>query len=243
MKSLTPSKIFITGTDTEIGKTTLTCALLHEWAKQGILCHGLKPIASGCTTSEQGLMNEDALLIQQFSSSPLSLDMINPIRFEAAIAPHIAAQQIGTTISKQQVIQAINAQISSDIILIEGFGGWLVPINHIDFMPEIVAATTPYVILVVGMRLGCLNHALLTQQAIKNAGCQLIGWFSNQIDPKMKVQNENVSTLKQLIRAPHLGHIPFQPSVSIENICQYIAPKPMQTLTQELLGASLLPEK
>lgn len=197
---------FITGTDTGIGKTTVSCALLHAFAVQGKKVVGMKPIAAG---SEHGQwMDVEQLLLA--SNVRVSRRDINPYAFDPPISPHIAAQQAGTEIDLS-VIHLAYRELSTkaDIVIVEGVGGFLVPMNSQQNGADLAKMLNLPVIMVVGMRLGCLNHALLTVKAIQAAGLALAGWVANCVDPKMAAVAENISTLEQRLDCPLLGVLPF----------------------------------
>jgi len=211
---------FVTGTDTEVGKTFVSEAILILLNKKGLLTGGYKPIAAGCEQTPQGLRNEDALALQQRSSIDLSYDEVNPIAFEEAIAPHLAAQNLAEDaaaqpISIDTVREGFNCifQKKPDVLIVEGAGGWRLPLG-IDFdgqpryLSEFVLERNLSVILVVGIRLGCLNHAVLTAECIRNDGLKIAGWVANQIDPDMPFIDENIDSLKTLIEAPFIGSLP-----------------------------------
>lgn len=199
-------RYFITGTDTGVGKTFFSCQWLAQLKQAGRKTIALKPLASGCVTTPNGLRNDDALLLQAAASIALPYAAVNPFAFEPAIAPHIAAALQGTTLQAKMLAQAIMPalKIAADCYVIEGAGGLLMPLNAtetwIDFIREIEAD----IILVVGMRLGCLNHALLTYEAIRQSGCTLTGWVANPLDPAMPYLAENIATLKARFMAPLL---------------------------------------
>jgi dethiobiotin synthetase len=199
-------RLFITGTDTEVGKTTIACKLLTELNQHGYKTVGLKPIASGGIITAEGMRNEDALALQQAASVKLPYELINPICLESPIAPHIAAQQANLPLSALELFnQCIpTLQQAADHIVIEGAGGWLVPLNATETMADFVALLDCPIILVVAMRLGCINHALLTVANIHQHGLELGGWIANCIDPEMLNLEENLATLEQLIPAPLL---------------------------------------
>ena len=203
--------LFITGTDTDVGKTLVSCALLAALQRQGLSTIGYKPISAGCKATSQGLENADALALLQHSSLSVTLQQVNPIAFEPPIAPHIAAELAGTTIDSQTVVEGWEAlaNLRPDVLLTEGAGGWQLPINTQQTLPEVLSVIRPKVILVVGMRLGCLNHSLLTVQAIKAQGFELTGWIANYIEQDMPVAEQNIETLMRMIPAPLLGEIPF----------------------------------
>ena len=211
---------FVTGTDTEVGKTFVTEALLILLNKKGLLTAGYKPIAAGCELTPQGLRNEDALALQKHSSIDLSYDEVNPIPFEAAIAPHLAAQDFNQDKTAQPIsIDKVREgficllQKKPDVLIVEGAGGWRLPLG-IDFegqpryLSEFVVERNLSVILVVGMRLGCLNHAVLTAECIRNDGLKITGWVANLVEPDMPFLDSNIDSLKVLLDAPFMGTIP-----------------------------------
>ncbi len=203
-----------------MGKTFVTVALLNKLNQQGKLTAAYKPVAAGCEQTEQGLRNEDALALQTNSSIKLEYPEVNPIALQAAIAPHIAAKQpINGQEPKPISIDAIREGVNQllqkkpDVLLIEGAGGWRLPLGD-DFdgqpryLSDVVAELNLAVILVVGMRLGCLNHAVLTAESIRNDGLTIAGWVANQVDPDMPYLDENIESLKGLLDAPFLGLLP-----------------------------------
>jgi dethiobiotin synthetase len=211
---------FVTGTDTEVGKTFVTEALLIALNEKGLLTAAYKPIAAGCELTPQGLRNEDALALQKHANIGLSYDEVNPIAFEAAIAPHLAAQDLNEDTTAQPIsIDTVREgfiallQKKPDVLIVEGAGGWRLPLG-IDFdgqpryLSEFVVERNLAVILVVGMRLGCLNHAVLTAECIRNDGLKIAGWVANQIDPDMPFLDKNIDSLKTLIDAPFIGTVP-----------------------------------
>jgi len=206
-------RFFITGTDTEVGKTYVSCELLKHYNNKNLSTVALKPIASGCNDNMQ---NADALLLQENSSIKLSYDQVNPFAFKEPIAPHIAAQKTGVELSSNNIIESIKPQLntSSDVIIIEGAGGWDVPLNHQETYSSVVKALDLNVILVVGMKLGCINHAILSAKAILNDDVRLVGWIANCIDPEMSCLNENIDTLKAMLAVPCLGVIKYGNSFS-----------------------------
>ncbi len=219
-----PKHIFITGTDTEVGKTYVTERLLTYFNHQGLKTVGLKPIASDAQLSNGKLLNSDALALQQAASVNLSYDAINPYCFEPAIAPHLAAAQANVHLSidqiQQKVSEALN-KIEYDLCLIEGAGGWHVPLNKHELYSDFVIRYDYPVILVVGIKLGCINHALLTAQAIKQSGCELIGWIANCSNHETLYINENITTIKQNIASPLLATILYQGEINVPTSFQY----------------------
>lgn len=209
-------KIFITGTDTEIGKTTVCCYLLKKYQQQGLSTLGLKPVASGCYKKNKQLVNDDALQLAEHSTIKLAYDLINPIQLQSPVSPNIAACNEGISLTADHICQQLSPslQVSSDVTLIEGIGGWLVPINPQQTMADVVYQLSIPVILVVGVRLGCINHALLTQQAMLQKKVDCLGWIANQLDPDERRFQENIMTLKKHVKYPLIDCVSF---MSIEN--------------------------
>lgn len=207
------SGYFITGTDTGVGKTLVSCALLHVFAARGKTVVGMKPVAAGC---ENGKWMDVELLIAA-STITVPRKWINPYALIPPVAPHIAAKQTGVEIDIAIILQAcLELQNVAEIVVVEGIGGFLVPFNgHCDGGDMALALGFP-VILVVGMRLGCLNHALLTAQAVRATGLPLAGWVANQIDPQMIEFEENVRVLEQRLACPLLGVLPFGQDVAAQ---------------------------
>lgn len=205
-----PARYFITGTDTGVGKTLVTAALLLAAREQGLRAVGLKPVAAGCSRIGGRLVNDDALLLQRCASEPLDYPQVNPVALEPAIAPHLAAARAKLELQVAALAAAV-AQVSGgrhDVVLVEGAGGWLVPLNARESLADLAAALGFPVILVVAMRLGCLNHALLTAQAIRAGGLPLAGWVANVTGPPMDALDDNLRTLEQRLPAPRLGTVP-----------------------------------
>lgn len=211
---------FLTGTDTEIGKTFITCALLHRARNDGLKAAGLKPIAAG--TDAQG-RNDDVEAICAASNADLPRDVINPYCFAPPIAPHIAAAESGRSIEFSTITAACqSARQSADWVIVEGVGGFCVPLDVHRNSADLALELNLPVILVVGMRLGCINHALLTAEAIANRGLYIAGWVANQIDPAMSRFEENLQTLKDLLDAPLLGVVPHNPQGGVEGAAAYL---------------------
>ena len=190
---------FITGTDTGCGKTTVTAALARDLVAKGQSVACFKPVASGCEQTPEGLRNDDALKLQAAASVALDYARVNPIAFEPAIAPHIAAERAGVAIDGARLARAIRA-VPAPVRLVEGAGGWMVPLGPDTMTADLVRALEARVILVVGIRLGCINHALLSARAIAADGLTLHGWIANIMEPSMPALNENLDTLER-----HLG--------------------------------------
>jgi dethiobiotin synthetase len=204
-----PAGYFVTGTDTGIGKTVVTLGLMRLLQERGLRVAGMKPVASGCERTPQGLRNEDALQLQRQASMPLDYAEVNPYAFEPPIAPHIAAREAGVRIGLD-VIRAGMRRLAvvSDAVCVEGVGGWLVPLNERETVADLAGRLGLDVILVVGMRLGCLNHALLTARSIEAAGLPLAGWVANCLPPEPDYLQENITALKSGLSAPLLGVVP-----------------------------------
>lgn len=203
------SAYFIAGTDTEIGKTYVACALLHAFRQQGLSAVGMKPVAAG--TDAAGL-NEDVEALIAASSMAAERSLVNPYCFAQAIAPHIAAADAGVTIGPAPVLAAVQALGElAEVVVVEGVGGLLVPLAEGFDAADLAGALAMPLILVVGMRLGCLNHALLTVEAIRARGLPLAGWIANRVDPAMLRFDENLAALKAGIDAPLLGVTPYLP--------------------------------
>lgn len=201
---------FVTGTDTEVGKTLCTAALLRVARLQGLRTVGMKPIASGCEVTPEGLRNEDALAHLAETSAPLpAYATVNPYAFAPAIAPHIAAAEAGVVVDFNR-IAACWAELTHDrdFALLEGAGGWRVPVDTTRFFPDLAVHLQLPVLLVVGLRLGCINHALLTAEAIAARGLRLAGWVGNRIDPGFARLDDNLAALHRHLPAPCLGIVP-----------------------------------
>jgi dethiobiotin synthetase len=201
--------VFIAGTDTGIGKTHAACALIHALREAGYETCGMKPVASGCESTSAGLRNEDALALQAAGSPAVDYALLNPIALREPIAPHLAAAHEGVAISLPPLRLAFDQLCRAhQRVVVEGVGGWMVPLAPGLSAADIAIAWTLPVILVVGLRLGCINHALLSARAIQADGCELLGWIGNTIDPDMRVLEENLATLRALMPAPCLGALP-----------------------------------
>lgn len=202
---------FIAGTDTDVGKTMIAAGLLLAANARGLSTAALKPVAAGCERTPDGLRNADALLLQRCMSMDLSYEQINPIALEAPIAPHIAAAREGVRISADRLAGICRGVLMqrADLTLVEGAGGWRVPLNNRELLSHLAVELQLPVVLVVGMRLGCINHALLTCEAIARDGLRLAGWVANRSQPDMSCYEENVQTLRSMLPAPCLGEVPY----------------------------------
>lgn len=201
---------FITGTDTDAGKTHAACAVLAAAREHGWTTAALKPVAAGVNGFG---VNEDVDLLSRQCTVRLTPEAINPLCFPAPIAPHIAAAQAGIVLNAQDIAIRCKPVLDrgADLTLVEGAGGWKVPLNDSETLADLVRVLGLPVIMVVGMRLGCLNHAMLTAQAITADGARLAGWIANRIDPHMACYRANLDTLQARLPAPLLAEIPWQP--------------------------------
>jgi dethiobiotin synthetase len=198
--------VFIAGTDTGVGKTYVSCALLHALRAEGFRAVGMKPVASGCMATPAGLRNDDALALIAASDPCPPYATCNPFAFTAAVSPHLAAADDCAEVSMAP-IKAAFARLadSAEVVLVEGVGGWLAPLSSTLQANALPQALGLPVILVVGLRLGCLNHAQLTARAILADGCSLLGWIGNAVDPTMDRRDDNLDSLRRLLPAPCLG--------------------------------------
>jgi dethiobiotin synthetase len=219
------NSFFVTGTDTNVGKTLVSAALLHLATQQGLSTFGLKPVAAGCDLTPEGLRNSDALLLQTHSSIKLPYDQINPFAFAEAKAPHIAAAEEKRRLSLDRIEGFCRGALATraDLRLVEGVGGWRVPLNDRESMSGLPQRLGLPVILVVGLRLGCLSHALLTAEAINLDGLRLVGWVANLVDPGMASVRENIATLKFRIPAPCIGEVPWLVEPTVEQVAAYLS--------------------
>ncbi|EIM18470.1 dethiobiotin synthase [Pseudomonas chlororaphis] len=215
---------FVTGTDTDVGKTTVAAGLLHAARLSGLSTAAGKPVASGCELTPKGLRNADALALLAECSLPLTYDEVNPLAFEPAITPHLAAREAGVALTVQALLAPMRQVLAkgADFTLIEGAGGWRVPLADQDNLSDLAMALGLPVILVVGVRLGCINHALLTAEAIAQDGLQLAGWVANIIEPKTSRLEENLATLAERLPAPCLGRVPRLKAISAEAVAEHL---------------------
>ena len=204
---------YITGTDTGIGKTIASAALLHALRARGKRAVGMKPVASGCVPADGAWHNEDALALLEASDPRPDYADLNPYALALPLAPEIAARDAGVEIELGKIVSAFERlQASADAVVVEGVGGWLAPLSDTLDQSGVVRALRLQVVMVVGMRLGCLNHARLTARAIIDDGCEWVGWIANHIDPDMERQDENVQLLCARLQAPCWGRLPFRPA-------------------------------
>ncbi|MCO1334697.1 dethiobiotin synthase [Microbulbifer sp. OS29] len=223
---------FIAGTDTEVGKTYVTAALLSAAAALELKTAAIKPVASGCERTEDGLRNADALLLQEAMTQELPYQQVNPFALEPAIAPHIAAAEAGKQLNVSRMAGICRGVMSAgaDLVLIEGAGGWRTPLGPRSFLSQLPRELNVPVVLVVAMQLGCINHALLTAEAIRRDGLPLAGWVANFAREGMSRADENLHTLKSLLPAPLLGALPFDTAGDYRNGSHCLDIKPLLPL-------------
>lgn len=210
---------FVTGTDTGIGKTRVSAGLLKALSQAGHKTVGMKPVASGADMTPDGLRNDDALELQKAASLKRDYALVNPYCFAPAIAPHIAALDAQVEISLD-AIRSAHAELcqGADAVVVEGVGGWQVPLSASLEVPDLAREFGLPVVLVVGLRLGCLNHAQLTARAIRADGLELAGWVANAIDPAFQRPEANLATLAAELQAPLLGQLPHAPQTRADEV-------------------------
>lgn len=203
---------FVTGTDTGVGKTHVSAGLIAALRGQGLRVAGMKPVASGCTATPAGLRNADALALIAASDRDWPYEWVNPYAFEPAIAPHLAAADVGSTI-RFAVIEKAFGQLAarSDCVVVEGVGGWRVPLGPDGEVADLAMRLALPVVLVVGLRLGCLNHAALTMADIRRSGLPLAGWVGNAVEPGFERLDDNLRALGDSLAAPRLGVVRHAP--------------------------------
>lgn len=218
------AQFFITGTDTEVGKTTVAAGLLHAARQAGLSTAAVKPVASGCESTPQGLRNEDALILQAQCSLQLEYEQINPYAFAPAIAPHLAARAVGTELEVDTLATLVNRvlDLQADFTVVEGAGGWRVPLSGDASLSDLAIALDLPVVLVVGIRLGCINHALLTAEAIAADGLQLAGWVANVADAQTACLDDILATLDERLAAPCLGRVPRLTDPAPETLARFL---------------------
>jgi dethiobiotin synthetase len=210
------TRLFVTGTDTSVGKTRVAAALCTAFASQGRRVAAMKPIASGCSVTHDGLRNDDALTLMASMNVRAQYTEVNPYAFAPAIAPHIAAAEAGTVIDFEVLDRAFERlTLRSDVLIVEGAGGWLAPVDDIRAFADLAGRWQLDVVLVVGLRLGCLNHALLTAESIERRGLRMRGWVANAIDPDFQRAAENVESLRARLAAPCIGQFSFRPEFDV----------------------------
>ena len=216
--------IFVTGTDTGVGKTVAACALVHALRARGIRVSPMKPVAAGASTIDGALANDDSVALLHAARWPAdALADVTPVLLAEPMAPHIAAQRSGARIERGPIFAALERLASrGDFAVIEGVGGFMVPLAPGFDAPDLAREMGFPVVLVVGLRLGCLNHALLTARAIAAEGLPLAGWIANTLDPAMTALDENVATLRERLGAPLLGILPHQAPPDAERLSRHL---------------------
>lgn len=224
-------KFFVTGTDTGVGKTTVSCALLAAARAQGLRTVAVKPVAAGCGETPGGLRNDDALALMAAMTEVMAYEEVNPIALREPQSPHLAALHAGRRLTIAQIGGLVRGALSRrvDFAVVEGAGGWRVPISDREIMSDLPRALGLPVILVVGIRLGCLNHAILTTEAMARDGVRLAGWIGNVLDPELPALEGNIGTLKTILPMPCLGVLPWQPGATPDALAAHLD-------LQELLG-------
>ncbi|MBI1398214.1 MAG: dethiobiotin synthase [Betaproteobacteria bacterium] len=204
-----PRGFFVTGTDTEVGKTLVAAALMHALRRRNRSVIGMKPVAAGGEWSNGTVRNEDVDTLRAAATVVCDDDATHPYVFREPIAPHIASEREGRPIELRTILASFATLAKrADVVVVEGAGGFLVPLNARETFADLATALGLPVVLVVGMRLGCINHALLTQEAILARGLSFAGWVANHVTKDMPVRAENVATLRERLRAPLLAEIP-----------------------------------
>lgn len=217
------SAFFLTGTDTEVGKTVSSRAILHAAKQRNIAMAGYKPVASGSEMTDLGLRNSDALYIQEASPVELRYEEVNPYTFKEPVSPHLAAEREGKQIDFDVLSAGLAAlKAKSDSVLVEGAGGWRVPVTHTDCLSSWVKREKLPVILVVGVKLGCLSHAMLTAEAIQADGLELVGWVANRVNPATENYAEIIKMLTLNLPGKKLGEIPYMPGIHRRDLSAYI---------------------
>lgn len=217
-------RFFVTGTDTDAGKTLISSALLVKAQAEGFTTLAMKPLAAGAELIDGEQKNPDAARLQSLATEQLSYQQVNPILLETPAAPHICADKEGRLLSASRLTGFIQGFFmnKADYTFVEGAGGWLVPLNKRETLADAIKPLDVGVILVVGVKLGCLNHALLTARAIRTQGLRLVGWVGSQVSPNMRYFDENIQTLKDMLPAPCLGVVPFLDDATAEAAAEYL---------------------
>ncbi len=207
---------FVTGTDTGVGKTLVSCALMHAFAAHDKRVVGFKPVASGCDDYDH---NDDAKKLRAASNVQTTYGQVNPYCFVPSVAPHIAARQSGVRIDLKRILVSYGELASlAEEVIVEGAGGLLVPLNEMQDSADLAKELNLPIIVVVGIRLGCINHALLTMRVIDDCGLECAGWVANVIEQNMLALNENIESLRERLEAPLIGTIPFQPNIDPRSV-------------------------
>lgn len=219
---------FIAGTDTDVGKTVASKAILNALAEKDLKTIGYKPVAAGSDKTEQGYRNSDALYLQAAATVDVEYDDVNPYALELPASPHIAAKRENVVIEYSKLSDKLSQhKQNSDIVLVEGAGGWRVPVSETECLSSWVQQEKLPVVLVVGIKLGCLSHAILTMDAIKADGVEIVGWVANRVNPGTEHYAEIIELLEHKIDAPKLGEIPYVPKVKRKDLAKYIDVSPL----------------
>lgn len=219
------SAFYVTGTDTGIGKTIASTALLHALRARGQRAVGMKPVASGCAREADGWRNEDALALQDASAPRPAYDDLNPYALPLPLAPELAAADAGVQLELAPIAAAFDRlRAQADVVVVEGVGGWAAPLSATLDQADLARALRLPVVLVVGLRLGCLNHARLSAAAIAADGLQCIGWIGNEIDPAMERIDDNMAMLRARLPMPCWGRLPYRPQPRAEQLAAELQP-------------------
>ncbi len=218
--------VYVTGTDTGVGKTVASVALVRAWRARGLRTIGMKPVASGCERTPEGWRNADALRLQAASDPRPAYDDLNPWALPAATAPEFAAREVGVALTIGPILDA-HARLAAqaDLVVVEGVGGWAAPIDDGLAQADLVRALSLPVVLVVGLRLGCLNHAALTARAIAADGGTLSGWIASEIEPDLPYRDDNLAWLQRHLPAPCWGVLPFRADADEADLSGFLSPR------------------
>ena len=217
-------RIFVTGTDTGAGKTVASAALLHAFRARGLRAVGMKPVASGCVATAEGWRNDDALALRAASDPVPPYDDLNPYALPAPLAPEIAARDAGVDVQLGVLVSAFERlHPLADLVLVEGVGGWAAPLTATLDQRHLVQELRLPVVLVVGMRLGCINHARLSARAIQDDGARLVGWIANEVDPEMERRDENFALLSARMPVPCWGRLPYAPHTDARALAAHLS--------------------
>lgn len=215
--------LFITGTDTSAGKTVVAASLMRGFKNKGDSVVGMKPIASGARATPEGLRNDDALCLMREATTAIAYDTVNPYVFAPPVAPHVAAAATRTRIEFARIERALaDCRRAADIVVVEGVGGWMVPLGEERWLSDLVRALALPVVMVVGLRLGCINHAMLTAQSITNDGLPLLGWVANAVAREYMEAEATLGFLRAHIDAPLLGILPWLPQPDFDDLADIL---------------------
>ena len=217
------NSFFITGTDTHIGKTEITCALIEFFKKKGYLSLGMKPVAAGTELFDNQIINADVHKFLSINSIRKPVEIINPYSFDQSIAPHVASKSSGNKIIFSKIYENfLLLEKECEYLFVEGAGGYKVPLTNNKSIADLISHLKIPIILVVGIRLGCINHTMLTVESIKKNNHNLFGWVANCIDSNMHEIDENIKYLKDNIKAPFMGKVPFQKKINSKRVSDYL---------------------